>query len=169
VADAITELLAVASDQGASEKLRGLAVGAVGQIGDTRVLAWMIARTKDASRIIRYHAVDGLEHLGGADAQRALLRVLRDKEEENFIRIRAAWAASNTTSTFSGGAANQELLSILKDDSQTEFIRMHVARVLVMTKVPGGKEAALALKEKSRDSFVVSTLEKLIAGQDQNP
>jgi HEAT repeat protein len=81
---------------------------------------------------------------------------MRDRKQPDFIRIRVAWALRSIGTD----RAIQELFHVTETDS--EFIAMHAVRVLIMSHIPGGKDAALSLNARSKDTFVMSTLETLL-------
>jgi hypothetical protein len=82
--------------------------------------------------------------------------MMRDQKQPDFIRIRVAWALRSIGTD----SAIQELFHVT--ETETEFMAMHAVRVLVMSHTPGGKDAALNLRVRSRDAFVLSTLEALL-------
>jgi hypothetical protein len=57
-------------------------------------------------------------------------------------------------------ASIEALFTMTREED--EFIAMHAAQVLMADKIPGAEQAAKALKARSHDSFVVSTLDKLL-------
>ncbi len=156
---AADDLLRILNDDTESEKTRGATAAALGEIQDRRAVGPIIALLTHPSAVIRFHAVSSLGTLGGSDAESALIMVIRNRGEQNFIRIRAAAAIASLRSD----AGIQELFRVAREEE--EFMAMHAVRVLMKAGVPGSKQAALELKTRSQDPFVLSTLEKLIRGE----
>jgi HEAT repeat protein len=156
-AEAVKDLISIALNTGEQEKTRGAALAALGEIGDPLSVDPIVRLiTDDASEVVRFNAAGALGSLGGSEAQTALIRLMRDQRQPDFIRIRVAWALRNIGTD----RAIRELFQVAKTDS--EFIAMHAVRVLIMSHTPGGKSAALSLRARSKDTFVLSTLETLL-------
>jgi HEAT repeat protein len=154
--DAVRPLIQIATDDTEQPKTRAAAVASLGEIGDQEAAVAVLSLLGISDSAVRFHVVGSLQVLGGSEAEEALVRVLRDSREEDFIRIRAAWAIGARSS--SGGI--QALQRAAREER--EFIAFHAVRVLLISKLPGGREAAAELKKRSSDAFILSELQKLI-------
>ena len=156
---AAPDLRVILTDQAENDRTRAAAAAALGEIGDKSAIMPMVALLGHGSSALRFHTVGSLGRLGGPDAERELIRVLRNTGEEDFVRIRAAWGLGDIRTD----AAIQALLAVAREES--EFIAMHAVRVLVLKDIPQGHAAVLELKARSQDPFVAATLDGLLAGQ----
>jgi HEAT repeat protein len=154
--EAVKDLVSIAVNTTEQEKTRGAALSALGDIGDLRAVGPVVTLTGDASEVVRFNAAGALGTLKGSQSETALIRLVRDQKQPDFIRIRATWSLRNMGTDH----AIQELFRLTQ--TENEFIAMHGVRVLIMTHTPGSRNAALSLKSRSRDAFVLSTLETLL-------
>jgi HEAT repeat protein len=154
--EAVDGLISIATSTSEQEQTRSIAIASLGEIGDTEALKPILNLVGDTSETIRFNVVASLGSLGGSEAQYALIRVLRNPQEADFIRIRAAWAIRSIGTD----VCIKELFLAARADN--EFIAMHAVRVLIDTKTPGGKDAAENLAARTKDTFVRATLEKLM-------
>jgi HEAT repeat protein len=153
------EIVKILGDNAESEKTRAAALTSLSDLGGVEALPAIVASLKEPSPILRYHAVAALGRVRGEDCSQELVRVLKDRKEADFIRIRAAWAVVECGS----GEGVQALFDVAREDR--EFIAMHAARVLILRSIPGGREMALELRGRSHDPFVITTLDSLLQGK----
>src|SRR5437763_16564472 len=95
--EAVDDLISIATSTNEQEKTRSIAIASLGEIGDTEALKPILDLLQDSSDTIRFNAVASVGSLGTAapEAQDPLIQVLRNPQEADFIRIRAAWALRN--------------------------------------------------------------------------
>jgi HEAT repeat protein len=155
---AVDDLISIVTSKSEQEKTRSIAIASLGEIGDTEALKPIVDLLQDSSETIRFNAVASVGSLGTAapEALEPLIQVLRNQREADFIRIRAAWVLGNIGTD----ACIKELFRAVSEDN--EFIAMHAVRVLIATNTPGGRDAAANLAARSKDAFVLSTIEKLM-------
>ena len=154
--EAVDDLISIATRTTEQETTRSIAIASLGEIGDTQALRPILDFLEDTSETIRFNAVASLGSLGAPEAEDALIQVLRNQHEADFIRIRAAWAIRNIGTD----VCIKELFRAASADN--EFIAMHAVRVLIVTNTPGSRAAAASLAARSKDTFVLSTIDRLM-------
>lgn len=153
---AIGDLEKLARDGAEDPKTRGVGVAALAAIDAERATETALVLAADGSPTVRFHAAIALERAAGKDSLEALFRMLRNREEESFIRIRAAWSIA----AHRDPQATARLRQAAREER--EFIAFHIARAMLLSGLPGGREAAVELKAAAQDPFIQQQLGKLL-------
>jgi HEAT repeat protein len=154
--DAIPELVETARDLTESARTRAAAVLAIGEAADDIETLDVVQFLEDSSHIVRFNAVIVAAARNAAGAEGPIASMLRNRREQDYVRIRAAWALGEIGTP----SALRVLFRVAREEP--EFIAMHAARVLFIRNVPGSREAVAQLLARSGDQFVRSTLEGLL-------